>query len=87
MVGKDQKLHGARSKLNSLFGLGKMDQQNPIRTSVIQSRSHPMQFLGFSDREKGAPRKEILKSSAVCSTFSRSGWSVVRSASLARGGT
>jgi hypothetical protein len=32
-------------------------------------------------------RQEISKWSTVCSTFSRSGWSVVRSASLAKGGT
>jgi hypothetical protein len=45
-----------------------------------------MQFLGFSNHEKGAPR-QILKWSMVCSTFSRNGWSVVRSALLAKGGT
>jgi hypothetical protein len=45
-----------------------------------------MQFLGFSIHEKGAPRQEISKWSTVCSTFSRSGWSVVKSASLAKGG-
>jgi hypothetical protein len=46
----------------------------------------PMRFLGFSNHEKGAPRQEISKWSTVCSTFSRSGWSVVRSASLAKWG-
>jgi hypothetical protein len=45
-----------------------------------------MQFLGFSNHEKGALRQEILKSSMVCSTFWRSGWSVVRNALLAKGG-
>jgi hypothetical protein len=53
----------------------------------IQFRSRPMRFLGFSNHEKGAPRQEISKRSTVCSTFSRSGWSVVRSASLAKGDT
>jgi hypothetical protein len=47
----------------------------------------PMRFLGFSNHKKGAPRQEISKRSTVCSTFSRSGLSVVRSASLAKGGT
>jgi hypothetical protein len=47
----------------------------------------PMRFLGFSNHEKGAPRQEISKWSTVCSTFSRSSWSVVRSASLAKGDT
>jgi hypothetical protein len=46
-----------------------------------------IRFLGFSNHEKGAPRQEISKWSTVCSTFSRSGWNVVRSASLVKGGT
>jgi hypothetical protein len=46
-----------------------------------------MRFLGFSNQEKGAPRQETLRWSTVCSTFSRSGWSGVRSSSLAEGGT
>jgi hypothetical protein len=74
-------------QLNSVFGLEKVDRWNPIRTSAIESRSRPMRFLGFSNYEKGAARQEISKLSTVCSTFSGSGWSVVRSASLARGVT
>jgi hypothetical protein len=58
MVGKAEKLHAARSGLNSVFGLEKVDRWNPIRTSAIQSRSRSMRFLGFSNREKGAPRQE-----------------------------
>jgi hypothetical protein len=86
MAGKAQKSHGARSELNSVFGL--VYRWNPIRTSAIQSISRPMRFLGFSNHEKGAPRQEISKWSTVCSsTFLRSGWSVVTSASLAKGGT
>jgi hypothetical protein len=46
-----------------------------------------MRFLGFSNHEAGALRQDISKWSTVCSTFPRSGWSVVRSASLAKGGT
>jgi hypothetical protein len=84
MVGKAQKSHVARSELNSVFGFEKVDRWNPIRTSVVQSRSRPMQFLGFSNHEKGGPRQEISKWSMVYSTFSRSGWSVIRSASLAK---
>jgi hypothetical protein len=49
MVGKAQKLHGARPELNSVVGLEKVDRLNPMRTSTIQSRSHPMRFLGFSN--------------------------------------
>jgi hypothetical protein len=53
----------------------------------IQFSSRPIRFLGFSNHEKGASRQEISKWSTVCSTFSRSVWSVIRSASLAKGGT
>jgi hypothetical protein len=61
MIGKALKSHGMRSELNSLFSLEKVVQWNPIRTSAIQYRSHPMQFLGFSSHEKGALRQEISK--------------------------
>jgi hypothetical protein len=61
MVGKPQKSHGARSELNSVFGLEKVDRWNPIRTSAIQSKSRSVQFLGSSNHEKGAPRQEISK--------------------------
>jgi hypothetical protein len=61
MVGKDQKCHAARSELNSVFGLEKVDQWNPIKTSAMQSRSHPIQFLSFPNHEKGAPKQEISK--------------------------
>jgi hypothetical protein len=52
----------------------------------IQFRCCPMRFLGFSNHENEASRQEMLKRSTVCGTFSRSGWSVVRSASLSKGG-
>jgi hypothetical protein len=87
MIRKAQKSHGARSELNSVFGLEKVDRWKSIGTSAIQSRSRPMRFLGFSNYENGAPRQEISKWSTVCSTFSRSGWSVIRSASLTKGRT
>jgi hypothetical protein len=51
-----------------------------------------MRLLDFSNHEKGAPRSKppVPLSSwslrqAVCSTFSGSGWSVVRSESLSKG--
>jgi hypothetical protein len=59
MVGKTQKSHWAESELNSVFSLEKVDQWNPIITSAIQSISCPMQFLGFSNHEKGGLRQEI----------------------------
>jgi hypothetical protein len=61
MVGNAQKSHEARSELNSVFGLEKVDRWNPIRTSTIQSRPSPMRFLGITNHEKGAPRQEISK--------------------------
>jgi hypothetical protein len=42
-------------------------------------------FAPFN-HEKGAPSQDS-KWSTVCSTFSRIGWSVIRSVSLAKGGT
>jgi hypothetical protein len=88
---------GCRSKLSGVArlkignGCAHRDRWNPIRTSAIQSRSRPMRFLGFFNYEKGAPRSKLpvpLSSwslrQTICSTFSRSGWSVVRSASLAK---
>jgi hypothetical protein len=87
MFGKDQKSHGARS---GLYG-GFSSRVPPIHffqaEHRIQFRSCPMRFLGFSNHKIGAPKQEISKWSTVCSTFSKSGWSVVRSVSLAKGGT
>jgi hypothetical protein len=87
VVGRNQKSHGARS---GLYG-GCSNGVPPIHffqaEHIIQFTSRLMRFLGFSNHEKGAPRQEITKWSTVCSTFSRSGWSVVRIASLANRGT
>jgi hypothetical protein len=66
MVGKVQKSHGERSELNSVFSLENVDQWNSTGTPGIQSRSCFVQFLGFSNHEKGAPRQEISKWSAAC---------------------
>jgi hypothetical protein len=82
MVGKAQKLHGKRSGQYGGCSNGVLPIQFFQAEHRIHLRSRPMQFLGFSNHEKGAPRQEISKWSTVCSTFSRSGWSVVRSASL-----
>jgi hypothetical protein len=61
MVGKAQKSHGARSQLNSVFGLEKVDRWNSIRTSAMQFGSRSVRFLGFFIHEKGVPRQEISK--------------------------
>jgi hypothetical protein len=52
---------GARSELNSVFSLEKLDRWDPIKTSVTESRYGPMRFLSFSNHENGAPRHEISK--------------------------
>jgi hypothetical protein len=87
MVGKAQKSDGARSGLYD----GCSNEVPPIHffqvEHRIQFRSRSTWFLSFSNHEKGAPRQEISKWSTICSTFSRSGWSVVGSASLSKGGT
>jgi hypothetical protein len=87
MVGKAQKSHGARSRLYGGCSDGVPSIHFFQAEHRIQFKSRPMRFLGFSNHEKGAPRQKISKRSTDCSTFSRSGWSVVRSASLAKGGT
>jgi hypothetical protein len=87
MVAKNQNSSGVRCGLHG----GCSNGVPPIHVfqaeHAIQFRSSPMRFLGFSNHENGATRQEISKSSTICSTFSRNGWSVVRGASLAKGGT
>jgi hypothetical protein len=87
MVGKARKWHGARSGLYGGCSNGVPLIHFFQAEHRIQFRSRPIRFLSFSNLEKGTPRQEISKWSTVCSTFTRSGWSVVRSASLAKGGT
>jgi hypothetical protein len=47
------------TRLNSVFGLEKVDQK-PYNspTKPMEFRSCPTRLLGFSNREKGAPRQE-----------------------------
>jgi hypothetical protein len=59
MVGKTQKSHGAKSELNSVFGLEKVDRWSPLEHPPYSPDIAPMRFLGFSNYEKGAPRQEI----------------------------
>jgi hypothetical protein len=87
MVENAQKLHGVRSGLygrcsNGVLLIHFFQAEHKFNSDLASW------FLGFSNHEKGAPRQEISKwSMVVCSMFSRSGWNVVRSASLAKGGT
>jgi hypothetical protein len=87
VVEKAQKSHGKRPGLYDGCSKGVPSSHFFQAEHRIQFRYRPMRFLGFSNHAKGAPVQEISKWSTVCNTFSRSGWSVVGSASLAKGGT
>jgi hypothetical protein len=66
MVGKAQESHGARSELNSAFGLEKVDRWIPIRSFTLQSRSRPAHAISeFFQPWKGsfeARNFEVIKS-------------------------
>jgi hypothetical protein len=46
-VGKDQKSHGARSELNSVFGLEKVDRWNPLEHLAYSPDLAPCDFWAF----------------------------------------
>jgi hypothetical protein len=81
MVAEAQESHGARSGQYDGCSNGVPPIHLLQAEHQIQFRSRLMRFQGFSNHKKGAPRQEISKWSTVCSTFSRSGWNDVRSAS------
>jgi hypothetical protein len=85
IVRKAQKSHGSRSGLHGWFSNGVPPIHFLQAEHRIQFISHSMRFLDFSNHERGTPRLEISEWSTVCSTFSRSGWSDVRNASLVKG--
>jgi hypothetical protein len=80
MVGKAQKSHGAR------FGLygGCSDGVPPISVSAsiatFQSRNADAPLMLLHHPKKGSFKTTVTP-------FSRSGWNVIRNASLAKGGT
>jgi hypothetical protein len=69
MVGKAQKSHGTGSKLNSVFGLEKVDRWNPIRTSAIQSRSHPYDFWAFPSMKRELRGKKFRSDQRSAARF------------------
>jgi hypothetical protein len=80
MVGKAQKSHGARS---GLYG-GCSNGTPPISVSAS--------IVTFQSRNADAPLMllrypKMGSFNTTVTPFSRSGWNVVRSASLAKGGT
>jgi hypothetical protein len=77
--------HDLNCMADVLMGFHRSTFSKP--NTELNSDLAPMRFMGFSNHKKGTPRQEISKWSTVCSTFSWRGWSVVRRASLAKGGT
>jgi hypothetical protein len=51
---KSRNRMGARRKLNSVFGLEKVDRRNPIRTSTTQFKSRPHAISGLFQPRKGS---------------------------------
>jgi hypothetical protein len=77
-------------RLNSAFGSEKVDQKSYDSTiKLTESRSRPeaRNFEVIKRSKPSVPLSSWSVRQTVCSKFSRSGWSVVRSASLAKGGT
>jgi hypothetical protein len=85
MVGKAQKSDGARSEVNSVFGLENVNRLNPLEHQAYSTDLTPCDFWAFLTMKRELRAKKFRTD--ACSTFSRSGRSVVRSASLAKGST
>jgi hypothetical protein len=84
MIGKAQKSHGARSELNSLFGLkknGSVEPHQNIRHTV--QISTPRDLCAFPTMKSELRGKKFRSDQRSAAR----GWSVVRSASFAKGGT
>jgi hypothetical protein len=80
MVGKAQKSHGTSSGLygGRSNGVPPISVSASIATFQLRNADAPLHLLRH-------PKKGSFKTTVT--TFSRSWWSVVRSASLAKGGT
>jgi hypothetical protein len=57
MVGKVEKLHGTRSELNSVFGLGKRGLVEPHQNIHHTVQISPHAISGLSNHERGASRQ------------------------------
>jgi hypothetical protein len=73
MSEKVQKSQGVRSELNSVFSLEEVDWWNPIRTSAIQSRSLPKQFLGFLTMKRELRGKKFRSDQRSAARFGEVG--------------
>jgi hypothetical protein len=61
MVGKAQKSHGARSELNCVFGLEKVDRWNPIRTLPHSPDLAPCNFWAFPTMKRELRGKKFQR--------------------------
>jgi hypothetical protein len=84
MVGKAHKFHGVRSELNSVFSLEKWIGGTPLEHLPYSPDLAPCDFWAFPTMKR---ESEARNFEVICITFLRSGLSIVRSASLAKGGT
>jgi hypothetical protein len=80
MVEKAQKSHGARSGLYDGCSIGVPPISVSASIATFQSRNADVPLRLFRHSKKGSFKTTVTP-------FSRSGWSIVRSASLAKGGT
>jgi hypothetical protein len=87
MGGKAQKPHATRSELNSVFGLEKVDQWNPIRTSPYSPDLAPCDFWGFTSMKRELRGKKFRSDQRSAARFRELGGALLRSASLDKGGT
>jgi hypothetical protein len=79
-MGARSGLYGGCSKWGSTDPIFPSQTQNSIQTS-------PHEISGLFKPRKGSPEARNFEMINGLSTFFRSGWSVVRTASLAKGGT
>jgi hypothetical protein len=87
MVGKAQKSHGARYGLygGCLVGFHLTIFSKP--NTEFSSDIAPFNFWAFPTMKREFPGKKFRSDQRFAARFRRSGWSVLRSTSLAKGGT
>jgi hypothetical protein len=87
MIRRAEKSHGARSELNPVLGLKKWIGGTPLEHPPYSPDLAPCDFWAFPTMKMGLRGKKFRSDERFAAYFSRNGWSVVRNASLAKGGT
>jgi hypothetical protein len=85
MVGKPRNCIGRDLNWILCMAWKKWIDGSPLEHLPYSPDLTPCDFWAFPTM-KGALRQEISRWSTICSTFLRSRWTIVRSASLAKGG-